>query len=350
MTLGEKIKLARKQAGLSQEQLAEKIGVSRSAVAKWEVNNGMPDIDNLKALSQLLGVTIDSLVNSRECFADEGAYLEQATIAEEPATPNRTTSKKWRKAIAVILLIIFICAAGNIGGYMFSTVTTLEMKSYTVTSDIKSLYVNINAADITVKQGEAFSVESNLKYLTVSYKNGLLSIKDTKKAFGNYNHAKLMITIPAGIVFENTELKTGAGRLVVETLAAQVLDCDFGAGEIRIDSLSAFSSADIDGGAGEITISAGRMNDLEFDMGVGRLNFTSMLTGKCDFDFGIGESNITLIGSEEDYTLDIERGIGNIQVNGITVADFGCSGNGQNKIKISGGIGAIHLEFCELDT
>ncbi|MEC5189682.1 XRE family transcriptional regulator [Geobacillus thermodenitrificans] len=46
MTLGEKIKKARTEAGLSQEQLSEKLGVSRSAVAKWESGKGLPDIDN----------------------------------------------------------------------------------------------------------------------------------------------------------------------------------------------------------------------------------------------------------------------------------------------------------------
>ncbi|MGG3822658.1 helix-turn-helix transcriptional regulator [Geobacillus thermodenitrificans] len=46
MTLGEKIKKARIEAGLSQEQLSEKLGVSRSAVAKWESGKGLPDIDN----------------------------------------------------------------------------------------------------------------------------------------------------------------------------------------------------------------------------------------------------------------------------------------------------------------
>ena len=47
MTLGEKIKEARKAAGLSQEQFAEKMNVSRSAVAKWETDKGLPDIGNL---------------------------------------------------------------------------------------------------------------------------------------------------------------------------------------------------------------------------------------------------------------------------------------------------------------
>ena len=46
MTLGEKLKESRKKSGLSQEQLSEKLGVSRSAVAKWETDNGIPDVDN----------------------------------------------------------------------------------------------------------------------------------------------------------------------------------------------------------------------------------------------------------------------------------------------------------------
>ena len=58
MTFGEKLKEARKEAGLSQEQLAQELSVSRSAVAKWESDKGMPDVNNLKAISQLLDVSV----------------------------------------------------------------------------------------------------------------------------------------------------------------------------------------------------------------------------------------------------------------------------------------------------
>ena len=66
MTLGEKIKKARKEHGLSQEQFAEKLCVSRSAVAKWETDKGTPDIENLKAISSLLNVSIDYLLDDSE--------------------------------------------------------------------------------------------------------------------------------------------------------------------------------------------------------------------------------------------------------------------------------------------
>ena len=66
MTFGEKLKSARKEAGLSQEQLAEKMSVSRSAIAKWESDKGMPDVNNLKVMSSLLNVSVDYLLDDDE--------------------------------------------------------------------------------------------------------------------------------------------------------------------------------------------------------------------------------------------------------------------------------------------
>lgn len=66
MTFGEKLKNARKEAGFTQEQFAEKMSISRSAVAKWESDKGMPDVNNLKIMSQLLGVSIDHLLDEDE--------------------------------------------------------------------------------------------------------------------------------------------------------------------------------------------------------------------------------------------------------------------------------------------
>ena len=66
MTFGEKLKAARKEVGLSQEQFAEKMSVSRSAVAKWESDKGMPDVNNLKMMAQLLDVSLDYLLDEDE--------------------------------------------------------------------------------------------------------------------------------------------------------------------------------------------------------------------------------------------------------------------------------------------
>lgn len=75
MTLGEKIKEARKTIGLSQEGLAAKLCVSRQAITKWESDKGLPDIPNLKALAELLGVSVDYLL-------DDGSSVEMNVIKE----------------------------------------------------------------------------------------------------------------------------------------------------------------------------------------------------------------------------------------------------------------------------
>lgn len=62
-TLGAKLKSARKNVGLTQTQLAEKLMISRQAVTKWESDKGLPDIENLKNLSHLLNVSIDYLLD-----------------------------------------------------------------------------------------------------------------------------------------------------------------------------------------------------------------------------------------------------------------------------------------------
>ena len=64
MTLGQNIQTARKAKGISQEMLAEKIGVSRQALGKWEKDTALPGVDNLQALAKELGVSVDALLGS----------------------------------------------------------------------------------------------------------------------------------------------------------------------------------------------------------------------------------------------------------------------------------------------
>jgi len=75
MSLGERIALARKQAGLSQEQLGEKLGVSRQAVSKWESDQTNPDVAYVAQMCRLLGVSSDWLLLGEE--SAQGAAPER---------------------------------------------------------------------------------------------------------------------------------------------------------------------------------------------------------------------------------------------------------------------------------
>ena len=75
MTIGEKIKNARTENGLTQEELASKMMVSRQAITKWEADKGIPDVSNLKLLAQLLNVSVDYLL-------DDGSEIDINVIRE----------------------------------------------------------------------------------------------------------------------------------------------------------------------------------------------------------------------------------------------------------------------------
>ncbi len=80
--LGEKIKSLRKKKKLTQEELAAEIGVSRQAIAKWETEGGMPDIENLKALSDYFDVSIDELVKESDKLKTKDPLQEKFRYAE----------------------------------------------------------------------------------------------------------------------------------------------------------------------------------------------------------------------------------------------------------------------------
>lgn len=76
MTLGENLQNLRKERGLSQEEVAGRLFVSRQSVSKWELGQAEPGVENLKALAELYGVTMDELTG-----------MPAQPGAEEPVTP-----------------------------------------------------------------------------------------------------------------------------------------------------------------------------------------------------------------------------------------------------------------------
>lgn len=89
MKLNEKIYWCRKHAGLSQEALAELIGVSRQSISKWETGEASPEISKLPLLAKAFGVTTDWLLS------DEGIPQEEPQPAEEPAPTPASSAASW---------------------------------------------------------------------------------------------------------------------------------------------------------------------------------------------------------------------------------------------------------------
>ena len=90
MTLGERIAYYRGKLGLSQGELAERLGVSRQAVSKWETDAGLPDLERLIALSRLYRITLDELVKgeSPEETAEAPEEIPVDAVIAKPAAPS----------------------------------------------------------------------------------------------------------------------------------------------------------------------------------------------------------------------------------------------------------------------
>lgn len=95
MPFNEQLQRLRRAGGLSQEELAARIGVSRQAVSKWEVGEAAPDLGNLLALADALGVSLDAL-----CGRDDEA--------ERPAPPEKSTPRRrvWPYLLAALAGVV----------------------------------------------------------------------------------------------------------------------------------------------------------------------------------------------------------------------------------------------------
>lgn len=106
MELQTKLVSLRKQKGLSQLDLAEKLNVSRQAISRWEVGSAVPSTDNLKVLSELYGVSVDYLLNDENDSCNTGE-------TQEPKEQERESSgNKYKVALicSITLVIVLVLA------------------------------------------------------------------------------------------------------------------------------------------------------------------------------------------------------------------------------------------------
>lgn len=105
MTFGRRLQQVRKAAGLSQEQLAELVGMSRQAVSKWETDQAAPDVDKLALLCGVLGVSADELLGRDAPSQPEGrgAGLEDCVRLN---AAKRCFTAGWITALAGAVLLV----------------------------------------------------------------------------------------------------------------------------------------------------------------------------------------------------------------------------------------------------
>ena len=115
MNIGERIYELRKAKDLSQEELAEKLGVSRQSVSKWENGTAVPDTENALAMSKIFGVTTDFLLtgqyNNPDVDSGKITYTKPETAIESEVSVMKNDKFSVKKTVAVILVICLLIAA-----------------------------------------------------------------------------------------------------------------------------------------------------------------------------------------------------------------------------------------------
>ena len=253
-------------------------------------------------------------------------------------------------AIAFALFLIVSILTGILGAvsglsFLFDGADAVgEMQTYAVTEPVQNLEIDLSGARLTMQTGDAFSVESDHKYLKLENADGLLRISEDRPAFGFHTEGvRVVLTVPRDVTFERADLAAGAGTMQIDTLLTERLSLDLGAGEADIGCLVAHNKAKINSGAGKLTIGDGTLTDLELDMGLGKVT----LTGDCQIDHGAGKLELTLRGDAADYQISLDKGVGKATLAGTEMQDDTVYGNGTQSIEIDGGVGSMEIEFEE---
>lgn len=97
---------------------------------------------------------------------------------------------------------------------------------------------------------------------------------------------------------------------------------------------------------GDIDILSGQLQNLEFSGGVGDLDCAAALGGQCTIKGGVGDIDLTLLGAMGDYCIQVDNGIGDVEIDGEDVKN-GVYGNSasSNTLEVSSGVGDIEIEF-----
>lgn len=108
MTVGERIKTCRQNAGMSQEKVADLIGVSRQAVTKWEADQSAPNTENLFKLAELFGTTVDMLLDTGNTASSSA--VEQVYALFKKEEERKRTDRRKRRNENMAAALIVVCA------------------------------------------------------------------------------------------------------------------------------------------------------------------------------------------------------------------------------------------------
>ena len=163
MTLGQNLQAARKAKGLSQETLAEQIGVSRQALGKWEKDIALPGLDNLQAAAQVLGVSVDTLLGTEAAGPAPAVTLDamRDLLAARDAE-QRQHRRLWGllgAAAAVVVVLLLVVQNLAYQRKMQSLTDSYAMLQSQLSSTTADLSTRMDELQDAVRQGKSTVLE-----------------------------------------------------------------------------------------------------------------------------------------------------------------------------------------------
>ena len=163
MTLGQNLQAARKAKGLSQETLAEQIGVSRQALGKWEKDTALPGLDNLQAAAQVLGVSVDTLLGTKAASSAPAVTLDamRDLLAARDAE-QRKHRRLWGllgAAAAVVVVLLLVVQNLAYQRKMQSLTDSYAMLQSQLSSTTADLSTRMDELQDAVRQGKSTVLE-----------------------------------------------------------------------------------------------------------------------------------------------------------------------------------------------
>ncbi len=250
-------------------------------------------------------------------------------------------------AISLIVGIFSAIAAIFTGG--FTNHADVSDEIINLKKDESKLVLDIaaNRAKITVKEGDELGASSNSDKTKIEKNANQLTVRSEKSAPWWDEEDNIDVTIPRGMKFDAVSIVVGAGGVNVENLVTKFLAMDTGASKVVIENIITSDNTKINGGVGEFTIKNGSLKNLDLNLGIGSSSITAALFGNSDIDSGIGETKVTLLGGKDIYTVNAEKGIGDVKIDDVSVGNDEKVGTGSNYVHVSGGIGAVNVKFGE---
>lgn len=274
-----------------------------------------------------------------------------------------TTTQKIIKYLAIAFaLFLVISIFSIIFGLSREIISSINsdkkdselLEEYTTISNnvnnIESFKIDISNDDIEIKKGEKFEVKTNDPDVKFYHENSKVKIKSDKTFSwhpSNSYRGTIIIYLPNEFNISELDLNLGAGKIDIDKIFVETLLMDLGAGTMTAKEINVYEKATINGGAGNINIYSGTINNLNLKLGAGNASIQSDLTGSNTLTTGVGKLNLGLSRSKDNYKFDISKGLGNIILNDFDVSEDILIGAGETKIKISGAVGNIIINTAE---